>query len=341
MIDDVKLNDLDRCIWQEELDEFVPQEIYDTHTHVYDLHAQLKQVPDQLNKISQLWLDWPLVGWRTLDKANELLLPGRRVHRICFGNPLLLGPLSQANEFTAQQVAADPESIGLMLVRPDMTPDELIAQAQQYGLRGVKPYRMHSITGDVDECRITDYLPEKQIAAANNLNMIIMLHLSKSQAIADPENLEDLERLAHAYGNIKWVLAHCARSYYDRPLLKAADRLKNIPNLWYDISSVCDSDAMDALLAIAGPDRVMFASDDIPVGITRGKYITFGHAWAGLHEANHSFNLSACDPRMTFNLYESLRALRRAARRHNYGPQEIEKLFYHNARQLIAATAKP
>ena len=162
-----------------------------------------------------------------------------------------------------------------------------------------------------------------------------MLHLSKSQAIADKENLDDLEYLTHKYPDVKWILAHCARSYYNRPLLQAKEFLCRIPNLWYDISSVCDSDAMEVLLDIAGPDRVMYGSDDLPVGITRGKYITFGYAWAELNETNNSFNLSHCNPAMTFVRYESLRALRNACRRCGYGTIEIEKLFFRNAALLI------
>ena len=31
----IQLNDVDRRIWEEELAEFVPQRIYDVHTHLY------------------------------------------------------------------------------------------------------------------------------------------------------------------------------------------------------------------------------------------------------------------------------------------------------------------
>ena len=331
---DIVWNDLDRAIWEEELADFVPETLYDAHTHVYDIRADTDET-------SGVWAAWPVADWDRLDHADAVLFPGRKVHRICFGNPLQGGDVATANAFTAAQTAGDTASAGLMLVRPEMTPETLTAQAQKYGLVGLKPYRTHSITGDAVTCRITDYLPEGQIDAANERHMMVMLHLSKPQAIADADNLNDLERLANRYGHIQWVLAHCARSYYDRPLLKAAERLKQIPNLWYEISSVCDADAMDALLSIAGPDRVMYGSDDIPVGVTRGKYITFGHAWASLEEGNHQFNLSHCDERMTFVRYESLRAFRRAVCRHGYGPQEIGKLFFGNARQLVDLTAPP
>jgi len=332
------LTDLDRRIWEDELADFVPQRVFDAHTHVYDLREDISQCQGQLPPYPAIWMQHPVSELSMLDQADRLLFPDRQVRRISFGNPFQTCPLDQANAFTARAVSADPLSTALMLVRPDLSPEDLIDQARKYDFRGLKPYRKHALTGDPVEGRITDYLPECQIEAADRLGMMVMLHLSKSQAVADPENLADLERLTARFPKVKWVLAHCARSYYDRPLLRAGDRLGQIPNLWYDISSVCDADAMDVLLSIAGPDRVMYGSDDLAVGITRGKYITFGHAWAGLMEDNHNFDLSHCDGRMTFTRYESLRAFRRATRRHGYGQDEIEKLFFTNAQRLVDST---
>ena len=71
-----------------------------------------------------------------------------------------------------------------------------------------------------------------------------------------------------------------------------------------------------------------------------GKYITFGYAWADLNEYNHQFDLSHCNPGMTFVRYEMLRAFRRAVRRHGYGKKEIENLFYGNAANLISLVHK-
>ena len=339
----LELKEVDRMIWAEELDGFVPAKLYDAHSHIYDWRMDSTDVANQSPPPAGAFADWPLSNWELLDQADQQLFPGREVHRIAFGNPLQLVGCSveQANAFTAREVSRDDESIGLMLVVPEMSPEEVAEQAARFGLRGLKPYRTHAATGDAVECRITDYLPEPQIEVADRLGLMVMLHLSKSRAVADPDNLADLERLTGKYPRVRWVLAHCARSYFDRPLLQAADRLKNIPNLWYDISSVCDTDAMDVLLSIAGPTRVMYGSDDLGVGVDRGKYITFGHSWSFLSETNHTLKLSHCQGQMAFVRYESLRAFRRACRRHDYGPAEIERLFYSNARELIGLIGRP
>lgn len=336
----ISITDIDSQIWDEELSEFVPDVIYDAHAHIYDWRMNSSEVTNFSRPPKGIWSAWPVSDWKMLEQADKLLFPERKVHRICFGNPLQDCSLDDANKFVANAIANDSRSAALMLVRPDLSQKAMSEQIERYGFRGLKPYRTRSVTSDAVECRITDYLPEHQIEIANHYGLMITLHLSKRQAIADPDNLNDLERLTKTYPNVRWILAHCARSYYEGPLVKAADRLKTMPNLWYDISSVCDSDAMDVLLSIAGPDRVMFGSDDLPVGISRGKYITFGFAWTELNEHNHSFNLSHCRPDMTFVRYESLRALRLACRRQCYGTDEITRLFYTNAKELIESTAR-
>ncbi len=162
-----------------------------------------------------------------------------------------------------------------------------------------------------------------------------MMHMARRRGIADDENLADLARLTAEYPNVKWILAHCARSYSDWPIEYAAARLQKIPNLWFETSSVCESDAVAALLQTVGPERVMYGSDDLPVGASRGKYIAFGHGWAYLSPDNHSLNLSHCDGRMTFVRYEQLRAMRRAAKRLGLNHGQIEDLFCNTARRLV------
>ena len=332
--------EIDRQIWEEELDPFIPKRIFDMHTHVYKWAHTLKPRLEPGGWQGMFGRQFPLSSWKILNACGAVLLPGREIHRLSFPTPFLHCNFDKANHYLASEVEQDPKSAALMLTHPAMTAGEVERSIEKGGFVGLKSYRFYSVTGDAAECRITDFFPEHQLAVANRCGLIIMLHLPRKSAIADPENLADLERLTNMYPNIKWVLAHCARSYYDRPLIRAGKRLLKIPNLWYEISSVCDADAMDVLLSIAGPERVMYGSDDLPVGIGRGKYITFGYAWGDLSEHNHRMNFSHCNPDMTFVLYEMLRAFCRAIRRHGYGKEERENLFYGNASRLISSVRK-
>jgi predicted TIM-barrel fold metal-dependent hydrolase len=336
MQEPLTLHDLDRRIWQEELAPFVPPRVFDIHTHVYRWAFNLDPKKETGPYASTAGV-FPEATWDLLGRCDALLLPGREVHRLAFGFPFAPQcAFDAANRFTAAQVAGDPASAGLMLTHPSMTAEQLEAGLAEHGFLGFKPYRFFATTGDAVQCRIGDFLPEHQVAVADRHRLIVMLHLARRDGGADAENLADLERLTDAYPRVRWVLAHCARSYLPEVMARAVPRLRRLTSVWCDTSSVCEPEVVRILLEALGPDRVMYGSDDVPVGVLRGKYITFGRAWAFLSEKNHTLNLTHCDPRMTFVRYEQLRAMRVAARALGLGARDIEKLFCHTAERLVA-----
>jgi glutamate-1-semialdehyde 2,1-aminomutase len=337
----ISLTDLDTRIWQEELNDFVPQRVYDIHTHLYSWRHNLDPNKASSGYAKLLGEQFAEATTKLADECDALLMPGRDVARLSFPFPFphpcdFVG----ANAFVAEQAAKNAASASLMLVHPGLGDDEVERELDLHGHLGFKPYRWYSSTGDAVNCRITDFMSERQIAIADRRGLMIMMHVSKRDAIADEENLRDLTDLSERYPNAKWILAHCARSYSAWALERAASRLRKLPNVWYDTSSVCETDAMDALYQGVGCDRVMYASDDIPVGVLRGKYIAFGYAWAYLSETNHSVSLAHCDGRMTFTRYEQLRAMRRASRRLNLSASQIQALFYDTAAELVRSARK-
>lgn len=334
----LQLTDLDRRIWAEELDEFVPQRVFDAHTHLYDWAHNLDPQKDASAWGQLVSGSWPRATLALANAVDAVLMPGRTVHRLSFPFPFQHPcDFDAANQFLTDELRGDPQSAGLMLVHPGMSAEHVEEQLERHRLIGFKPYRFYSSTGDATNCRITDFMPEHLIAIADRRGLLIMMHVSKRDAIADPDNIRDLVDLSRRYRKAKWILAHCARSYSSWAIEKAAPQLRELHNVWYDVSSVCESDAMDALLSGVGYDRVMYGSDDIPVGVLRGKYIAFGYAWAYLSESNQSLNLTHCDARMTFTRYEQLRAMRSAARRLRMTTAEINALFHDTAANLIAS----
>jgi hypothetical protein len=330
------VKDLDCRIWASELEGFVPDRIFDVHTHIYrwQFNADLQKDAGPLGEL--IGRGFPEADWAALAACDAALMPGREVHRLAFGYPFSPAcDFDGSNRFVAREVGRDPHSGALMLVHPSMSAEHLEEQLAGQGFLGLKPYRFYASTGDAVSCRITDFLPEHQIEVAHRRRRLVMLHLAKRDGIADPENLDDLALLVAKYPGVRWILAHCARSYSAWAIQRAAPRLRGLANVWYDTSSVCESDAIEALLTVAGADRVMYGSDDLPVGAVRGKYIVFGHAWAYLSEQRHALDLSHCDGRMTFVRYEQLRAMRRAALRLGLNTAQIDDLFCNTAERLI------
>lgn len=340
MPDQITRNAVDERIWAEELDEFVPQKVYDAHTHIYRL--AFNTIPDPLNGPYGKLLGPALAEatWSLANKIDQLLFPGRDVQRLAFPFPFDQCDFEASNSFLAGELKGSPKSAGLMLVHPSMTAQQAEALIDRYGFVGFKPYRFYSVTGDAADCRITDFLPEHLIEVAGRRGLIIMMHISKRDAIADPDNIADVVRLTQKYPKSKWILAHCARSYSTWAIEKAAKHLRGLPNVWYDTSSVCESDAIEALYNSVGIEPVMYGSDDIPVGVLRGKYIAFGYAWAYLSETNHSLGLSHCNSQMTYTRYEQLRAMKRAGKRFGMNDAQRQALFHDTAEKLVAAARR-
>lgn len=333
----VELTPVDRRIWHEELDDFVPHRVFDVHTHIYRWAFYTDPAKDTSAYHRLLSPYFTEATWDLADQVDALLMPGREVRRLSF--PFPFAPpcdFEASNAFIAAQTRDHSHSGALMLVQPSMTAEHVDREVVRHGFLGFKPYRFYAISGDAVHCRLTEFMPEHQIAIAHERGLLIMMHLAKRDAIADPENIADMVRLSRKYPNARWVLAHCARSYSAWAIEKAANDLKGLPNVWYDVSSVCESDAIEALCAGVGVERVMYGSDDIPIGVLRGKYIAFGFAWAYLSETNHSLNLTHCEPQMTFTRYEQLRAMRRAAKRLGLTAAQKESLFHNTAAELVA-----
>ena len=323
---------IDRRIWEEELEQFLPKGIFDAHAHIFKPEHCL-QTPKDLPPRPD-WSDKE-VNLSFLREYFGVLLPEREIHWLLMGFPFVRCDFDRLNAFVAAEASKDLLSAPLMVVHPQMHPKEAAAMVEKHSFVGFKPYRWYSVTGDVVECSITDMLPESLIEVANDKHLLITLHLSKRAGIANKDNIKTLRRLSRRYPHVQWILAHCARSFNPWFLEKAVERIRDLPNVWYDTSAVCDSGVFDILLRNISWKRILYGSDALPGSGERGKYIAFAYGWALLREDNHRFDLSHCDPRMTFMLYEELRALCRAAFNAGLTRAQIEDIFYNNAIQLL------
>lgn len=326
----LEISDLDRRIWDEELEAFVPRRVFDTHVHIYMAEHCLTR-PGEMPPEPNCWTDRPIANLdrKTLDRAYARLLPNRELHYVAFGWPFRRLNFDEVNAFTAAEMADDPISEPVMLVHPGFSAEKVAKAIERQGFRGLKPYRYWA--KDEVECRITDMLPEPLIEVANEKEVFVVLHLGKKLGIADEQNIQDMTALIKRYPKVRWNLAHMARCSVAWPLERAIDRLKNLPNLWYDFSSVTNTDVFMLAFRNLALDRIMYGSD-IPADILRGTLVSFGMGWALLTEKEiASINIDHCDNRCTYVMYETLRACRRAAMLAGLDRQQIEDLFFNNA----------
>lgn len=331
--------DLDRRIWEEELADFLPQRIFDAHLHCFNEAFCLSKPGDDPpeHKMTDA-CPMPLIGRSELTRIYEMVFPGRTVDYLMFGWVFRRVDFDGHNAFAAAQVADQSPSAALMLVHPDFSAEKVAADLDQYGFVGLKPYRWY--TKDEVNCRITDMLPEPLIELANDRELIVMMHLGGRLGIAEEQNVLDLIDLAARYPKVRWDLAHMARSSIAWPLERSIERIKDVPNFWYDFSSVTYSDVLTLGFRHLPLDRIMFGSD-FPCDLVRGTMLSFGLGWEQITEDDIArLKPRHCDPRPTYTVYETLRAACRAIRFEGFGRREINDIFHDNAMKFVHGTDK-
>lgn len=319
----------DRQIWEEELEEFVPRRIFDAHAHLFR-HTQLP-AGHPGRKV-----------WHDADHAAHIawarrLYPGREVHFLYLGTPVPGIDVARHNAFLERELARDPRSRGNLLITPDCTPEYLAETARKKCFVGLKPYRLFSVNGNPDTCRIREFFPAAQLEVANELGLWVTLHLSRYHAAADPANMRDLtEFTTRRYPRIRWILAHCARSFTYWPIRESVARLRELPNIYYDLSAVCDLRPMLTLFQKEDLRRIFFGSDGITPMYFRGGYFPLGRAWATVSAASFSEkSFPHCDGRPILAIYENLMAIKQAAEIVGLGKREVEAVFWGNAAREI------
>ena len=82
----LSISNLDKQIWEEELNDFVPDKIYDVHTHIYQWQSNLDK--DKHNgPYKYQGQNFQNVSFNLLNKVDEELMPGRVVERLSFPFP--------------------------------------------------------------------------------------------------------------------------------------------------------------------------------------------------------------------------------------------------------------
>ncbi len=315
----------DRQIWEEELDAFVPSKIFDAHYHLWSEDAIASDHPQRgaLMEVDRM-------GAQSLDRQ---MFPDREIEYLILGTPLRDIDLEHHNRFIADQMRSAKNIRMHRLVTPQCSTEDIRRDIETLGFTGLKPYRIYSSTGDPNQCRIQEFLTHEQMELANDLGLWVTMHLSQYQGCADPDNLADLqEYTTRRYPNIKWILAHCARSFTYYAIRQAVERLRDLPNIWYDTSAVCDVMSHYTLFKNEDHRRVLYGSDNMLGCGFHGSYVSMGRFWyqVGVPTTRGEVTLHT-DARPVLVIYQQLLCMKHAAELAELSTSQISDIFYGNA----------
>ena len=315
----------DQQIWDEELQDFVPDRVFDAHIHMFHPEHVKTSSPAAANP-------WGFADFTTLQQWAARLYPGRETHFLVLGTPTLGIDVDAHNRWCIEQIRQDPQSRMNRLVTPSCRVQDIERDVRERGFIGLKPYRLFSTTGEIAQCRIHEFLTHEQLELANEMGLWVTMHLSRFHGCADEFNLSDLREFTGSrYPNIKWILAHCARSFTYWPIRKAIEQLRDMPNIWYDVSAVTDVRPLITLFSREDRRRILYGSDGIDAMYFHGQYAAMGRAWQYVDVSRFNLQFPHCDGRPILAIYEQLLSMKHAAEIAQWSGDDIQNLFWRNA----------
>jgi glutamate-1-semialdehyde 2,1-aminomutase len=323
-----KVADYDREFFQRELDTFVPDNVFDAHAHLYELgHWNSSEAMKAGPAVASLEIYREQIQW---------LLPGRKPTGLFFGVGFNETSRKLSNTFVARELSKDPGSRGLLIVSPRQDSSQVGAEIQSLGMAGLKVYHTFCNRTPTWEAEISEYLTEEHVHAANEGGLVIMLHMVKARALADPVNQQQIRSYCERYPNMKMVLAHAARGFNPFHTMQGVGALKGLHNVWCDTSGVTEAGGFEAIVEALGYKRLLWGSD-YPISHFRGRCVYIGDEFLWLYE--DTLDWETVNPvgrvRPLLVGHESLRALKHAAMRLRLTDSQLEDVFFNNARAML------
>ena len=338
-----KVTDYDRQVYENELRDFLPPKIIDIHTHTYTL-ATVGPAPENLRVVT-----WPsLVAAENPiedhQEAYRLFFPDKEVSALCFASLSPNDDQAGANAYVAR-VAREAGWPALYFSRPEQSAEELEREILSGGFLGIKGYLAFSPDYIPEaEIRIFDFFPKHQLKVIDRYGGIVMLHIPRNGRLKDPVNIAQILELKQCFPNIRLIIAHIGRAYVRQDVGDAFRQLAACPDLLFDFSANTSDYAMAKLLDSVGPNRVFFGSD-MPICRMRMRRIEENNTYINLippglyGDPSVDRHLREVSPeegeRLTFFMYEIIRAFKRAAAEVGLSREDVGRAFFGNADDLI------
>lgn len=310
------------------LKEFLPDRIFDAHTHIFDQEfvpnwdfgGKRFDVEDYTGLILQG------LGNPKTFRANLITTPDKTMGNSVSGN------LEKSDRFMVEQLEKEPGFVGEIMVSPKETAEDIEKRLVHPNIRGFKCYHSLLQKDYTFDAETEEFLPESAWEVANKHKMCITLHMVKEKALADEKNQKYICEMAKKYPDATLILAHAARSFASWTGVESIEKVAHLENVWFDFSAVCESPAMIQIMRKAGVERCMWGSD-APVCLAPGKAISLGNGFHWMYEEEYAKGAVKPD-NFWLILYENLMAVRQACIIADIPESKVEDLFFNNAERL-------
>jgi predicted TIM-barrel fold metal-dependent hydrolase len=327
---------VDMQVYRDEIAPILPPEVLDIHTHVWSeaLAAEKKYnryaATDGYRGIPNQY------GYSELDHSGRTLFPDRTYHAVCFGSPFPEAVQMGTNDEVSSGAREWPHRYPLLVATPADSTDKLrqiLLRGRFYGIKVAVNLEPHAYATD----RVTHVFSEAQRRVADEFGLMVMLHIPRASRLADPEHVADILQVCSECPKAYVMLAHLGRSYCTWSIRDSIHSLKDVPNLYWDVSFVQNAMVYEILFENVDSRRVLFGTD-LPVADVRGHRVCVNGQWVDVTRDRYSwaaFRREGQPIEATFMAYEIIRALREGAERAGLDKEQLRAIFFSNGMGLI------
>lgn len=309
------------------LSDFLPDRIFDAHTHLFDSEFLPNACADTECTVADVDA-YKSAVMPMLCSPKELrlnIIP--YVADVSLADPVS-NNLKKSDDFLLSQLKESDSNVGEIIVLPYESSESIQKRIIHPSIRGLKCYFLLSDEPNPSQLSPEKYLSEGAWEIAHKNKMCITLHLARDRSLSDPANLSYIKQMASRYPDAVLILAHAGRAFASWTGVEAVYELAKFENIWFDFSAICESPAIFQILRKIGTERCMWGSD-FPVCTGHGKAISIagGFYWIGEND------LPLLSQKWVLGI-ENLMAVRQACIMADLSPDRIEDIFYNNASKL-------
>lgn len=309
--------------------DFLPRRVIDAHVHL----DQTQNIPNTFNPNGVFCKDTTVETY--IDDVSPFFPNVEQFGVHAFPLPDVdmndrsNGLRNRANQHILTQAQTHPLTVGSVYVMQGDTKEEIERMVSADGIRGIKCYWFSAGNPDGEACSIWHYLPESAWEVANARRIPIVLHMMHLHALSDERNLSYILDMTKKYPQAQLILAHCARSFAPWTVVKSVRKLFDRENIWFDTAGICEAASMMACM-LKHADRRLLWGTDYPICLQRGRVISIGPRFHWLVGDQVPAGVAP-----TTVLAESLLALYQSALLMDLDQTQIDRIFYHNAVELL------
>lgn len=336
---------IDMPFYRSRIAPILPPKVLDFHAHAWCYDQWLTSKGD-INHELLAGLDSTMVGSFGSAKymateiqytVEQLLADGRRIfpdreyQAVCFGQPTPSADIHLTNQYIlhkGSQVSLYP----LLVAGGGKIPiQELRKQINLGGFFGIKVF-LNWIGNDYKNIQIEDMLTPEEMEIANDARLVVLLHVPRSERLADPEIQLGVKKYALRYPKANIVLAHCGRCYNPDEMRKAIHSIHDLDNVYMDTSMVMDPLVLERVIREIGSQRLLFATD-FPVAAMRGRRVNIMDHWVDVVLEGYpqsDYRVASNGIRASFMAYEIAMAIELAAEASGLTEGQLKKIFFDN-----------